>query len=101
MHEPNVVASGSWLYANTAPMPVLVVRLDYDFWYEIAKEEGTLEEGETPHLDERGQAYYVSYREPCGDRSFWPDSGPHLSISEAKVAAESRLPSPVTWTMTT
>ncbi|WP_157172275.1 hypothetical protein [Nocardia pneumoniae] len=42
-------------------MPVFVVRLDYDFWYEVAREEGTLAADEEPFLDSAGHAYYIQY----------------------------------------
>ncbi|WP_419197957.1 FAD-dependent oxidoreductase [Nocardia vinacea] len=34
---------------------------------------------------------------PGTDASFWPDSGPHRSVDEARITAESRVPSPITW----
>ncbi|MFD3430273.1 hypothetical protein [Nocardia fluminea] len=48
MNGREIVATGSWLYADVVLMPVFVVRLDYDFWYEVARDEGTLAEGEEP-----------------------------------------------------
>ncbi len=97
MHVRETVASGSWQYAQTALMPVFVVRLDYDFWYEVARADGTLEEGEVPNLNENGNAYYVAFHRLRDDGSFWPDSGPHRSLDDAKTAAETRVPSPICW----
>lgn len=97
MSDREIVATGSWLYADVVPMPVFVVRLDYDFWYEVAREEGTLEAGQEPDLDSAGHAYYVTFRDLRDDAPFWPESGPHRSAEEARRSAESRVPSPITW----
>ncbi|MFI1920090.1 hypothetical protein [Nocardia sp. NPDC020380] len=97
MFSREIVATGSWLYDDTVPMPVFVVRLDYDFWYEIAREDGTLEADEEPFLDSTGHAYYVSFRAFRDDASFWPDSVAHRSVDEARITAESKVPTPITW----
>lgn len=97
MNGREIVAAGSWLYADSVYMPVFVLRLDYDFWYEVAREEGTLAADEEPFLDSAGHAYYVSFKGLGNDASFWPDSGPHRSLDEARITAESRVPSLITW----
>lgn len=43
-----LVRSGHWLYDGTVPMPVNIVGLDFDFWYDIAREEAMLDDGEVP-----------------------------------------------------
>ncbi|MFD3745799.1 hypothetical protein [Nocardia sp. NPDC058633] len=95
MNRREIVATGSWLYADVVLMPVFVVRLDYDFWYEVAREEGTLEAGEEPFLDSAGHAYYLSFEALRNNASFWPASGPHRSVDDAQIAAISRVPSPI------
>jgi hypothetical protein len=97
VEDKKIVASGSWLYADSVPMPVFVVRLTYDYWYEIAAVDGQLEEGEKPHLDEQGFGYYVSFHGVRPDGGFWPDSRAHRSIDGAKAEAESRIISAITW----
>ncbi|MEV0465664.1 hypothetical protein AB0I30_29800 [Nocardia tengchongensis] len=97
MNGRDIVATGSWLYDDVVLMPVFVVRLDYDFWYEVAQEEDTLEAGEEPFLDSAGYAYYASFKGLRSDAPFWPDSGPHRSADEARIAAELKVPSPITW----
>ncbi|UGT43416.1 hypothetical protein LTV02_08530 [Nocardia yamanashiensis] len=92
-----IVATGSWLYDEVVRRPVFVVRLDYDFWHEVARADGTLEAGEEPTLDSKGHAYYVSFKVVGEETPFWPDSGPHLSADEARIAARTRVPSTITW----
>jgi len=61
MHR-QTVKRGRWLYDGAVHQPVAVVRLDYDFWYQIAAEDGELEPNETPHLNADGVQYYVCFR---------------------------------------
>jgi hypothetical protein len=97
MRARKIVARGSWRYADSVSKPVFVVRLGFDFWYEMARDEGTLEADDEPCLDEHGHAYYVSFHGFRQNGSFWPDSGAHRSLDEAKAAAQSRVPSPISW----
>ncbi len=92
-----VVATGEWIYAGSTPKSVFVVAANYDFWYELAKADGGLEVGEEPCLNADGLTHYVSFHGVRADGSFWPDSAGFHSIADAKVSAESRLPSPVVW----
>jgi hypothetical protein len=92
-----VVAIGSWRYDGTVSSPVFIVRLDHDFWYEVARDEDALEPGEVPDLDADGFSYYVSFHGIRDDGSFWPDSAGHLSVETAKAAAESAVPSGIRW----
>jgi hypothetical protein len=45
-----VAASGTWLYDGTVRTLVRVIETDRDFWFDIAEEEGQLEDGELPEL---------------------------------------------------
>lgn len=94
-----IVASGSWVYADTVERPVDIVGLDYDFWYELARADGQLEPGESPRSsDENGLLYYVRFRhagEPVAGT--WPDSGGHDTIDAAKHAAAGRVVGPISW----
>ena len=97
VQPPRIVAVGEWIYAGSVLMPVYIVQTDFDFWYELATADGTLEIDDVPGLDGDGQAFYVSFHGPPAGRSFWPDSETLDSITAAKATAESRLPSPVAW----
>jgi hypothetical protein len=91
-----VVAVGTWVYDGAVTMPVRVVRLDRDYWYDVAAADGGLEPGERPDLNADGHRYYVYFRENPEPHSF-PDDGGEHTLEAAKAAAERRLPSPVTW----
>lgn len=97
MNALTVVARGTWLYADARPMPVAIVRLGHDYWYEIAKADGDVEAGDVPTVNAEGHAYYVSYSNIRDGGTFLPDSRTHLSLGDAKADAESRAPSPITW----
>ena len=94
-----IVRSGRWLYDDTVEMPVDVVGLTYDFWYEVGKAGEQLEPGETPTAPgESGLLYYVRFRD-AGRTStpIWPDSIGYVTIEEAMRAAEGRTPTAITW----
>ena len=64
-----IVQTGSWLYDDTVEMPVDVVALDYDWWYELAKADGQLEESEVPEaLGSDGFLYYARFQR-SGERN--------------------------------
>jgi len=86
-----VVVVGEWLYADVQTRRVVILRANYDFWYEIAKADGSLEPGEQPSLNADGFQYYLLYDKwPEGGR-FWPD-GSALTERDAKKAAEKGAP---------
>ena len=95
--EKDVVAKGTWLYDGTTLQPVFIVRLNYDFWYELGKDENALEDGEESCLNENGFRYYVSFQGIRVDGSFWPDSLGDMTIEAAKATAQSKVPSAVSW----
>jgi hypothetical protein len=95
----SVVAIGTWLYDGTVPTTVLVVMLDFDFWYAMGAADGDLEPWERATLNREGHLYYVRYRPgyPHDGEPFWPDSVGFPSLAEAVAAAEAAVPGPVTW----
>ena len=93
-----VVARGTWLSDGTVPTPVLVVRLDYDFWHAVAKANDDLEPGERPRLNAAGHRYYMRHKPGwSGGEGFWPDGIGYDSQDEAMAAAEQQVPSTVNW----
>ena len=92
-----VARAGSWLYDGSVRRPVYIVELDYDFWYEIAKADGTLEPGEKPELNPQGLQYYVCFREVPAEPPLWVDSPGHHSIDGACEHAQSKVPSQISW----
>src|SRR5262245_39510447 len=93
-----VVASGEWLYDGSVATTVLVVRLDYDFWFAIGEANGDLSEGEQPSLNDEGFLYYLRHRPGWIEgEAFWPDSEGFASLEKAKAAAGASLPTNVEW----
>ena len=95
------VAKGRWLYDETLEKPVYVIEQNYDFWYEMAESEGSLDEGELPSLNRDGLAYYVYFDGdlPLGRALETPIRvrGGFLTIEEAKAYAADLAPRPVEW----
>ncbi|HET6908132.1 MAG TPA: hypothetical protein VFH54_02250 [Mycobacteriales bacterium] len=93
-----VVASGEWLYDGSAPTPVLVVRLDYDFWHAVGEADGELGPDDAPTLNSEGSAYYVRHKPGWSEgQPFWPDSQGFMTLDEAKAAAQAAVAGPITW----
>lgn len=95
----NIVKKGTWLYDETAVKPVDIVALDFDWWYEMVKNEDGLEEGEQPiPLGDDGYIYYVRFqRTGESEHPTWVDSGGERSLSEAIKVAESKVTGEITW----
>ena len=89
--------NGEWLYDDSVAKPVFVVSTDYDYWYEIAKSEDSLEPDEKPDLNEEGRLFYVCFKLPPNDEPIWPDSPGHKSIAKAVEFAESKVPGTIYW----
>ncbi|MCW2495084.1 hypothetical protein [Jatrophihabitans sp.] len=56
-----VVATGTWLYADSVPTVVRVIQSDHDFWFDIGEAGHDLSDGETPHLNESGLVLLPAY----------------------------------------
>jgi hypothetical protein len=94
-----IVKRGRWLYDGTVEMPVDIVGLPFDFWFEIGRSDEQLEPGETPQaLGADGLLFYVRFRR-AGETSTptWPDSAGYATVDAAMKAAEERAPSTITW----
>jgi hypothetical protein len=92
-----IVARGTWVYDGVAAMPVFVIATDFDFWFEVADADDDLDPGEQPDLNAEGRLYYLSFHGLRDGGNFWPDSVHYRSIDEAKLAGQSRVPSPIVW----
>jgi hypothetical protein len=80
-------------------MKVDVIGLDYDYWYELAKADDRLEQGEQPEaLSSEGLLYYARFRH-AGEQSE-PTSVDSIGRSTIDVAmrdAEEAAPGAITW----
>lgn len=95
----NIVKNGTWLYDGLVAKSVDIIALDFDWWYEMVKEEEGLEEGELPiPLGEDGYIYYVRFlRAGETEHPTWVDSGGERSLNEAIKIAESKVTGEITW----
>jgi hypothetical protein len=84
-----------WLYDNLIQRPVRIHRLSWDYWFELTKADGLLDEGEGPQLNEHGHLYYVQFGDD-GEQVF-PMSVGFMSCDDATEWAESRVPAPIRW----
>ncbi|GAB3032733.1 hypothetical protein GCM10027285_14400 [Oleiagrimonas citrea] len=98
----NIAQTGKWLYGDTVFLPVDIIALDYDFWYEIGKADDQLEPDETPQqMGSDGYLYYVRFRRAGHlEAPTWVDSGGYVCIQDAMTYAESRVPTCIHWSGT-
>lgn len=94
-----IVCSGKWLYADHVPTGVHIVCQNYDFWYEMAKADNMLEQGEQPELNQEGLAFYFLFGQVPETRPFWVRSEGFPSIEKAKEQAQAQVPSVIEWEM--
>lgn len=95
-----IVRSGSWVYAGQQTMPVDIIGLRYDFWFELARANGEGPDEMDAHaLSADGVLYFVRFRH-AGETTepTWPDSSGYSTVAAAMRAAEARAPSPIDWT---
>jgi hypothetical protein len=94
----NIVKTGTWLYDGSAEMPVDIVGLEYDWYYEIDKVDDLLEEDDQPiPLGEEGLLYHVRFQRAGDTESLWIDGGCYQRLEDAMKAAQERTPSPIKW----
>ena len=94
-----IVQTGFWLYDGDVKTPVDIVALDYDWWYELAKADGQLDDGELPKSpDADGFLYYARFRNAGQlEEPTWVDSFGHTTSAKAMDAAQEKVVGPITW----
>lgn len=93
-----ILAEGTYLYDDAVYLPVLIIQSTFDFWYEVAKEEDDLGDGELPQLNDEGLIYYVVFDvNSIKDERFWPSDLGSPTLESAKEIAASKSPSSIIW----
>lgn len=94
-----IVRRGRWVYAHQQTMPVDIVGLPYDFWFELSRADGERETDEVAEpLGAEGMLYYVRFRHAGkNDMPTWPDSAGYPTVDAAMRSARARVPSPIVW----
>ena len=78
-------------------MPVTIVQLDYDFWYELDRADRHLEADDRPSLNLDGVLYYVCFRSSPAAHPGWVDSPGFATIARARLWALTKVPSAIDW----
>jgi hypothetical protein len=87
----SIVKKGNWKYANTVLKPVVIIKQNWDYYFEDGYTEGE------PHLNSGGFAFYVVFDEPLEDGSYMSRSETLYSLNEAVKFAENQV-GEITWT---
>ena len=94
-----IIRSGTWLYDGSVDRPVDVIALEFDWWYELARADGQLEEGEEPaSVGPDGCLYYARFQH--AGTSVSPttvDSPGFETLDEAMSAAQAKVAGPIKW----
>lgn len=92
-----LIIRGQWLYDKTTPMPVQIFAINYDYYYEIAKADGSLEKEDKPELNELGEQYLIALHK----NDFFSLNGSirygGISLEEAKQQAEKLVQQIIKW----
>ncbi len=94
-----IVRSGVWLYDGSVESPVDIVAFDFDWWHQLAVDDGTAEPDEQPQpVGPDGLLYYVRFKH-AGQATTptWVDSGGHTTVDQAMRTAETNAPSSIEW----
>ena len=90
-HRQKVLKSGTWLYDSQVEKTILIIRQNWDYYYE----EGY--DSDLPDLNEAGEAYYLVYDGPDESGNYHPNSKTCLSLEEALRLAEETIVSEIRW----
>ncbi len=90
-HRQKVVKSGRWLYDGQVEKFVLIIKQNWDYYYD----EGY--DTDLPELNEAGDAYYLVYDEPNKQGRYHPQSRTCLSLQEAITLAEETIVGDICW----
>ena len=94
-----IIKIGIWLYDGAIEKPIDIIRFDFDWWYEMAKSEGTLEADEQPASPgDDGYIYYVRIQRALETEGpTWVESYGDQTIDQAVKTAESKVAGGVVW----
>ena len=96
--KANIVQKGTWIYSESVEMPVDIVGLEYDWYYELDRTDGLLDEGEEPEpLGPEGLLYHVRFQKAGEEELGWVDGGCYQTIDDAIKAAESKITGIIHW----
>lgn len=87
----SIVKRGNWKYDNTVLKPIVIIKQNWDYYFEDGYTEGE------PHLNSDGFAFYVVFDEPLEDGSYMSRSETLYSLNEAVKFAENQV-GEITWT---
>ncbi|MEL7044649.1 MAG: hypothetical protein AAGL66_06470 [Pseudomonadota bacterium] len=93
-----IVKSGEWLFEGELELPVDIVVLNYDWYYENEKGDGVLRKGAAPvPPGPDGLLYHVRFQEAGEVDELWIDGGCYSTLEEALDGAQWKAPSTIKW----
>jgi hypothetical protein len=97
-HYAKEVKTGKWVYDNEVTLIVKIFRLNYDYYYEIAKADDRLESNEEPNLNKNGESYMIKWGEgEFSDKDLVTRDWGGLTLESAIKKAESKIKTDIKW----
>jgi hypothetical protein len=59
--EKKILKKGRWKYDDLIDKGVIIVAINYDYWYELEKADGFDMTDEKPELNEMGEMYMIEW----------------------------------------
>ncbi|MBT28721.1 MAG: hypothetical protein CMO01_03590 [Thalassobius sp.] len=59
--QSRTVKTGHWLYNGELRKGIILKAINYDYWYEIEKEDGLDMDDDKPILNEEGEMYMIDW----------------------------------------
>ncbi|MCB2410517.1 hypothetical protein [Hymenobacter lucidus] len=90
------VKRGFWYYDSVLLQGVIVLAINYDYWYEIEKEDGFDMTGEVPELNDKGEMYLLVWTDAEFGKTQRHSVGT-LELESTVALAEKVVNQPIEW----
>jgi uncharacterized membrane protein YkoI len=97
MEYPIECCSGFWLYNGLIKYGVKIEALNYDYWYELEKSDGSDVSNEAPVLNSDGETFMILWMDENMSKKISDSYAGAVSLEEAKKIASEKIGSTITW----
>ena len=97
MQYPRECCFGFWLYDGLIKYGVKIEALNYDYWYELEKSDGSDVSDEYPVLNSDGETFMIVWMDESMTKKISYSYAGAVSLEEAKDVALKITSSVITW----
>jgi hypothetical protein len=95
-YKEREICRGRWLYDGVQAKGVIVVAINYDYWYELGELDGFNLPEQTPVLNEQGEIYLLNWTDASFANQESHSVG-RLDLDETRALACSIVSQPIQW----